>query len=176
METVSALLALCAGNSPHKGQRRGALMFALICAWINGWVNHRKACDLRRHCSHYDVIVMCYFSCSILMLFFNRPLNLYNRLYWQNVFVWLNRVFPDSKVHGANMGPSWGRQDPGGPHDGHMNLTNWDLLDCSGVILQLCRAQCLICSVSVPSVTSQSILYCFIESKAIVSWKVKRDT
>ena len=27
------------------------------------------------------------------------------------------RVFPDSKVHGANMGPIWGRQDPGGPHE-----------------------------------------------------------
>ena len=26
-------------NSPHKGQWRGALMFCLICAWINGWVN-----------------------------------------------------------------------------------------------------------------------------------------
>ena len=25
-------------NSPHKGQWRGALMFSLICAWINGWV------------------------------------------------------------------------------------------------------------------------------------------
>ena len=24
-------------------------------------------------------------------------------------------AFPDSKVHGANMGPIWGRQDPGGP-------------------------------------------------------------
>ena len=23
---------------------------------------------------------------------------------------------PDSKVHGANMGPIWGQQDPGGPH------------------------------------------------------------
>ena len=26
---------------------------------------------------------------------------------------------PDSKVHGANMGPIWGRQDPGGPHVAH---------------------------------------------------------
>ena len=26
-------------NSPHKGQLRGASMFSLICAWINGWVN-----------------------------------------------------------------------------------------------------------------------------------------
>ena len=53
METFSALLALCAGNSPvpvnspHKGQWRGALMFALICIWRNDWVNNREAGDLR---------------------------------------------------------------------------------------------------------------------------------
>ena len=41
-------------NSHHKGQWRGALMFPLICAWINRWVNNREAADLR--C--YDVIVM----------------------------------------------------------------------------------------------------------------------
>ena len=34
---------------------------------------------------------------------------------------------PDSKLHGANMGPTWGRQDPGGPHVGHVNLIIWDL-------------------------------------------------
>ena len=34
---------------------------------------------------------------------------------------------PDSKVHGANMGPTWGRQDPGWPHVGHMNLAIWGL-------------------------------------------------
>ena len=27
-------------NSPHKGQWRRALMFSLICIWINGWVNN----------------------------------------------------------------------------------------------------------------------------------------
>ena len=32
---------------------------------------------------------------------------------------------PDSKAHRANMGPIWGRQDPGGPHVGHMNLVIW---------------------------------------------------
>ena len=42
-------------NSPHKGQWRGALMFSLICAWTNGWVNNRHASDLKRHCNHYDV-------------------------------------------------------------------------------------------------------------------------
>ena len=30
-------------DSPHKGQWRGALMFSLICAWINGQVNNREA-------------------------------------------------------------------------------------------------------------------------------------
>ena len=64
METFSALLALCAGNSPvpvnspHKGQWRGALMFSLIYAWINDWVNNREAGDLRRQRGHYGVIVM----------------------------------------------------------------------------------------------------------------------
>ena len=33
--------------------------------------------------------------------------------------------FPDSKVHGANMGPIWGRQDPGGTHVGPMNFAIW---------------------------------------------------
>ena len=46
------------GNSPHKGQWRGALKFYLICAWINVWVNNRVAGDLRHHRGHYDVIVM----------------------------------------------------------------------------------------------------------------------
>ena len=45
-------------NSPHKIQWREALMFSLICAWINGWVNNREAGDLRRHRAHYDLIVM----------------------------------------------------------------------------------------------------------------------
>ena len=62
METFSALLDICAGNSPvnspHKGQWRGALMFSLISVWINGWVNNREAGELRRYHAHYDVIVM----------------------------------------------------------------------------------------------------------------------
>ena len=44
--------------SPHKGQWRRALMFYLICIWINGWVNNSEAGDLRHQHAHYDVIVM----------------------------------------------------------------------------------------------------------------------
>ena len=45
-------------NSPHKGQWRGALMFSLICVWINGSVNIHEAGDLRCYRAHYDVTVM----------------------------------------------------------------------------------------------------------------------
>ena len=72
METFSAILALCAGKSLVTGagnspvtnefplcQWRRALMFSLICAWINSWVNNREAQDdLRRHRAHYDVSVI----------------------------------------------------------------------------------------------------------------------
>ena len=40
---------------------------------------------------------------------------------WQ----WPSYITLDSKVRGANMGPIWGRQDPGGPHVGPMNLAIW---------------------------------------------------
>ena len=45
-------------NSPHKGRWRGDLIFSLMCAWLNGWVNNREAGGLRRHRTHYDVSVM----------------------------------------------------------------------------------------------------------------------
>ena len=64
METFSALLALCAGNSPvtgefpHEGQWRRVLMFSLICAlnkqlskqsW--GWWFETPSCPLWRQCN-----------------------------------------------------------------------------------------------------------------------------
>ena len=44
--------------SSHKDQWCGALMFSMICAWFNVWVNNRGAGDLRHNRTHYDVIVM----------------------------------------------------------------------------------------------------------------------
>ena len=46
-------------NSPQKGQWHGTLMFSLVCAWINGWVNNPEAGDLRCYVVNYDVTVMC---------------------------------------------------------------------------------------------------------------------
>ena len=134
METFSALLAPCVSEFPPKGQWRRGLMYSLICDWINSWVNNHEGGDLRRHRVHYDVILMCSLC----------------QFYWQTVIVrcqeigvlwsqiiphfnctWdiLIRVVNDSldiKVHGVNMGPTWGRQDPGGPHVGHRNLAIWE--------------------------------------------------
>ena len=47
---------------PHKGQCRGALMFSLTCAWINGWANNREAGDLRRHRAHCVVTIKAVFN------------------------------------------------------------------------------------------------------------------
>ena len=64
METFSALLAFCAGNSPVSGEfpaqrpvtRSFDVFFDLRS--INRWVNNDEAGDLRRYRAHYDVIVM----------------------------------------------------------------------------------------------------------------------
>ena len=37
-------------------------------------------------------------------------------------------AYPDSKAHGASMGPIWGRQDPGGPHVGPKNFAIWVIM------------------------------------------------
>ena len=66
MEKFSALLAICAVNSPVSGEfpaqrpvKRSFDVF-FICVWINGWVNNREAGDLRRYRAHYEVTVMLY--------------------------------------------------------------------------------------------------------------------
>ena len=64
METFSALLALCEGNSsvygefPSQKPVTRSFDVSLVWAWTNGWVNNRDAGDLRRHRAHYDVIVL----------------------------------------------------------------------------------------------------------------------
>ena len=103
METFSALLALCAGNSPvtdespHKGQWRGALMFFYICAWINGWVNNREADDLRRHRVRYYVILMYMLSMMKWKLHQHSMM-----IYFHTIFVVRNK----SKYHCLRFGHS----------------------------------------------------------------------
>ena len=52
-------------------------------------------------------------------------------------FLEIPQHYPDSKVHRANMGPIWGRQDPGGPHVGPMNFAIWVWLRVLGHVSTL---------------------------------------
>ena len=64
-------------------------------------------------------------------------------------------VHPDSKVHGANMRPIWGRQVPGGPCVGPMNFAIW--VDCRYVVI---TTACGAASGDKVGITSQlSLLY-----------------
>ena len=64
MEIFSALLAICAGNSPVTGefptQRPVTRSFDVYFDLRPNehWVNNGEAGDLRRYLAHYDVIVM----------------------------------------------------------------------------------------------------------------------
>ena len=74
METFSALLAICAGNSPVPGEfpaqrpitRSFDVFFDLrLNKRLNNNINNRQAGDLRRYLAHYDVTLM-YLELKIL--------------------------------------------------------------------------------------------------------------
>ena len=54
----------------------------------------------------------------------------------RNNFSRFKDINHDSKVHGANMGPIWGRQDPGGPHVSPMNFAIWEVI-FTGTVMKL---------------------------------------
>ena len=68
-------------DSPHIGQWHRALMFSLICAWINCWANNRDTCEWRCHGALYGVTVMMYFSLkrSLVLLEINEILHIENK-------------------------------------------------------------------------------------------------
>ena len=89
---ISALLAICAGNSPvtceFPAQRPVTRSFdVFFCAWINGWVKNREAGDLRCHRAHYDVTVMWLINLPILHI------NMYNKNLISRVVIWAHWTF-----------------------------------------------------------------------------------
>ena len=111
METFSALLAIVREihrspvNSLYKGKWPGALMFSLICAWMNSWVNNREAGDLRRHCAHYNITVMSSCVCAQILACHNYlryPLFIY-------LCVWNYIHLKDLIVRRAGL--LWSQQD-----------------------------------------------------------------
>ena len=82
----------------------------------------------RPHCVNYCMIIAhssLNIMATILQTTFSIAFN------WDKIFRFevalklkssLNNNSPESKVHEAYMGPTWGRQDPGGSHVGPVNL------------------------------------------------------
>ena len=87
-------------NSSHKGQWRGALMFSLICAWINCWVNNHTIWDaialIWRYCNgissrarqslkeRYSFVSK---YCILFIKFYRERVQLYSHeviVYWQS--------------------------------------------------------------------------------------------
>ena len=62
--------------------------------------------------------------------------NFFNEIHWLVVSIFKCH-YPDSKVHGANMGPIWGRQDPDGLHVGPMNFAIWVYLGFWNMLLHI---------------------------------------
>ena len=104
----SALLALCAGNhrsqmnSSHKGQWRRALMFSLICSWINGWVNkswgwwfEMPSCPLWRPCN----VVNCFVS--------NSKLNYHEIASIHNIHLSCQTIFKFCMMHAICKSSKW---------------------------------------------------------------------
>ena len=71
----------------------------------------------------------------------------------------VNQLYPDSKGHGANMGPIWGRQDPSGPHVGPMNFATWVHIRLIVDNVRLGNYQIVICfnAVYVSTINNKSI-------------------
>ena len=79
----------------------------------------------------------------------SRPEVRWYRNYWWKIqgkfFIEINWLvvsifechYLNSKVHVANMGPIWGRQDPDGPHVGPMNFAIWVYLGFWNMLLHI---------------------------------------
>ena len=71
------------GDRTKAGDAAALWCFALICVWINGWVNNREAGDLRHYRAHYDVTVMYVYESWDKLLQFAVNINNLNQ-WWQS--------------------------------------------------------------------------------------------
>ena len=118
-------------NSPHKGPVAWKCFHLMTSSWcyFHGWI---MGCILPALRTEWGCVLSVFIPSS-------HPLQVlpFNWVYWEPVSTiqsGLGCNCLDNKVHGANMGPIWGRQDPGGPHVGPMNLAIWVVsLDNKGV-------------------------------------------
>ena len=101
-----------------------------IPAWPQNWLAFGLALSIVliwKYFSLNDTGHICYLNCQVEIVWKAWPQLEYNKN-----SIKLTAFTPDSKVHGANMGPIWGPQDPVGPHVGAMDFAIWDISSCIG--------------------------------------------
>ena len=142
MKTFSAILALCEGISPVTGefpsqhaQRRATWsldVFFDLC--LNKWLSKQSRCrwfEMPSHplwCQWFQNVDEGNYSYHTATSFYQRfSINSHLTL-WVLTRKQDKQLLPDSKVHGANMGPTWVLSAPGGPHVALMNLALWAYL------------------------------------------------
>ena len=131
METFSASLAICAGNSPVIDElptqrpvtRNLEVVFDLrlntpLSKQSRSWWLETPSRSLWRHCNSYIVTAWWTKGGMGGDVFVVGTTSIQERP--PQYQLWMEK-YPDSKVHGTNMGPVWGRQVPGGPHVGPWN-------------------------------------------------------
>ena len=82
---------------------------------FNLWARYQS---MEEHVTHVTYSVIGWDLVGPLIM----PISIYDRMKSQS-----KSENPDSKVHGVNMGPTWGRQDPCRPQVGHVNLASWNI-------------------------------------------------
>ena len=105
-------------NSPHKGPvtRKmfpfdDVIMIIAVWAviWSTRWMRRKHDAQATSHTTELSIFAP----------------NSVEVIVWTEKDHVGGRIYADSKVHGANTWPTWGRWDPGGPHVGPMNLAIW---------------------------------------------------
>ena len=94
-----------------------------VCCHISIWIPIPKMTS-----SHYHMIAnwgQYEMATTFKITFLYEIVELGFRLHWNlypKVQLTIIQHYSDSKVHGANMGPTWVLSAPGGPHVGPINL------------------------------------------------------
>ena len=106
MESFSALLAFCAGNSPITGEfpaqlASNAELWYFLCS--NGWANNRNAGDLGRHGAHHDVTATFQWDWICLNISY-----LYHSYYWISGIILIHwNVECNKQIHREFTGHGW---------------------------------------------------------------------
>ena len=146
METFSVLLGLCAVTGEFPAKRPVTQSFDVffdlrLNKRLSKWSRRRwfetPSHSLWRHCNGTSVTKVLRNKMGTLLpsrgISCTRAISVSINVRKCEHALCLPQTIPDSKVHGANMGPIWGQQGPGWPHVGPMNFAIWEVCTRSNV-------------------------------------------